>query len=38
MQFDRLMTQLSSIEHAYLKWSNVIAMNQCEVEHYDVRR
>lgn len=34
-QFDRLLTQLSVIDHSFLKWKNIEEMNNEEVKHYD---
>ncbi|RXG69203.1 THO complex subunit 7-like protein [Armadillidium vulgare] len=35
IQYDRLLTQLSNIESSSVKWSNVIRMNEEELNNYD---
>ncbi|XP_063592139.1 THO complex subunit 7 homolog [Penaeus indicus] len=37
-QFDRLLTQLASIEHSSLKWKAIVGMNQEEIKHYELLR
>ncbi|XP_037789522.1 THO complex subunit 7 homolog [Penaeus monodon] len=37
-QFDRLLTQLASIEHSSLKWKAIVDMNQEEIKHYELLR
>ncbi|KAK8742801.1 hypothetical protein OTU49_001678 [Cherax quadricarinatus] len=37
-QYDRLLTQLASIEHSSLKWRSIIDMNQEEIQHYELLR
>ncbi|KAB7507286.1 THO complex subunit 7-like protein [Armadillidium nasatum] len=38
IQYDRLLTQLSNIESSSVKWSNVIRMNEEELNNYDELR